>query len=213
MQFGVSKTTANDRFHYWLNRIRDLLPSSLVEQTTAPPLLLALHRQLKTQELIVDSFEQERSRPLDNQEQADYFSGKKARHTFKNQVISLPEGRDIVDVVSGERGPEADITVMRKQLAIFDEAQPFLGDKAYIGEEQILTPQKKPRGGKLTSEQKEHNRVLSKRRIYIEHVIRRLRIFGILQGKFRLRSEYYQLVVLSVCGLTRLRLGTFTLAS
>lgn len=212
MHFGVSKTTANDRFHYWLKIIRDLLPSSLVEQTPDPSSFTALQRQLKEQELIVDSFEQERSRPLDNQEQADYFSGKKARHTFKNQVISLPEGGDIVDVVSGERGPEADINVMRKQLPTFDEEQPFLGDKAYVGEEQILTPKKKPRGGKLTSEQKEQNRVLSKRRIYIEHVIRRLRIFGILQGKFRLRSGCYQLVMLTVCGLTRLRMGTFKFA-
>lgn len=209
MQFDVSKTTANDRFHYWIQFIRDLLPASLVEEVSSPLELCELQATLKSQELIVDSFEQDRSRPLDNQQQKDCFSGKKARHTFKNQVISLPNGTDIVDVLSGARGPEADITLMRQQLDVFEQEQHFLGDKAYVGEAQLLTPKKKPRGGKLTLAEKEHNRTLSKRRIYIEHMIRRLRIFGILHGKFRLRSRCYQQMMLTVCGLARLRMGTF----
>ena len=32
MMFGVSKTTANDTFHYWLPIFEDLLPSSLLEE-------------------------------------------------------------------------------------------------------------------------------------------------------------------------------------
>ena len=67
---------------------------------------------LETQELLVDSFEQGRFRPLDNQEQTQYFSGKKANHTLKTQVISLPNGADIVDVLTAERGPEADINLI-----------------------------------------------------------------------------------------------------
>ena len=212
MHFDVSKTTANDRFHYWLKFIRSLLPASLVEEALTPLELSELQAKLKEQELIVDSFEQERSRPLDNQKQKDCFSKKKARHTVKNQVISLPKGADIVDVLSGERGPEADITLMRKRLGLFDKEQLLLGDKAYVGEDQLLTPKKKPRGGKLTSEEKEANRTLSKRRIFIEHMIRRLRIFGIMQGRFRLRVRCYQQVMLTVCGLLRLRMGTFTFA-
>ena len=127
-------------------------------------------------------------------------------------MISLPKGTDIVDVLSGERGPEADITLMRQQLSLFDKEQLLLGDKAYVGEEQLLTPKKKPRGGKLTSEEKEENRTLSKRRIFIEHMIRRLRIFGIMQGRFRLRVRCYRQVMLTVCGLLRLRMGTFKFA-
>ena len=59
-------------------------------------------------------------------------------------MISLPKGTDIVDVLSGERGPEADITLMRQQLSLFDKEQLLLGDKAYVGEEQLLTPKKSP---------------------------------------------------------------------
>ena len=32
IQFGVSETTANDIFNYWLPLLRELLPSSLLEQ-------------------------------------------------------------------------------------------------------------------------------------------------------------------------------------
>ncbi|MGJ5631928.1 transposase family protein [Nostoc sp. CALU 1950] len=32
IQFGVSESTANDTFNYWLTLLRELLPSSLIEQ-------------------------------------------------------------------------------------------------------------------------------------------------------------------------------------
>lgn len=61
-------------------------------------------------QLIVDSMEQPRVRPSDNQEQKKYFSGKNRQHTFKNQFVTLPEGKDIVDVEVGEEGPTSDIS-------------------------------------------------------------------------------------------------------
>jgi len=60
-------------------------------------------------ELIVDSCEQPRERPGEYQEQKKYYSGKKKNHTFKNQLIVLPTGEDIVDVAAGETGPKSDI--------------------------------------------------------------------------------------------------------
>ncbi|WP_373529203.1 transposase family protein, partial [Nostoc sp.] len=32
IQFGVSESTANDTFNYWLPNLRELLPCSLIEQ-------------------------------------------------------------------------------------------------------------------------------------------------------------------------------------
>jgi hypothetical protein len=101
---------------------------------------------------------------------------------------------------------------MRECLNNFSKEQHYLGDKAYVGEAQILTPKKKPKGGQLTSEEKENNHLLSQRRIYVEHLIRRVKIFRVLQDKFRLRSSVYERVMLTVCGLTRLRMGTFKFA-
>lgn len=39
--------------------------------------------------------------------------------------------------------------------------QRYLGDKAYVGDEQILTPTKTSKGGELSAQQKERNRELS----------------------------------------------------
>jgi hypothetical protein len=46
-----------------------------------------------------------------NKEQEKYYSGKRSNHTFKTQMVILPNGRDIVDVVAGEPGPKSDITL------------------------------------------------------------------------------------------------------
>ena len=70
------------------------------------------------------------------------------------------------------------------------------------------TPQKKPKNKELTKEQKEANRELSGKRIFIEHLIRRVRIFAITRERFPLRRKNYRDAILTVCGLVRLRLGT-----
>ncbi len=90
IHFNVSKTEANDTFDYWLLIFREVLPSSLLEQVESPESDYAIVQELLNEfELIVDSYEQPRERPKDNEEQQTYFSGKKRQHTFKNQVVSL----------------------------------------------------------------------------------------------------------------------------
>ncbi len=111
----------------------------------------------------------------------------------------------------GARGPEADINLFRQQQPKFSEAQQFVGDKAYVGAPRTTTPTKKPRGGELTPEQEEENKQISRRRIFIEHLIRRLKIFRIAADKFRLNPQNYEQVILTICGLVRLRLETFSL--
>ena len=116
MMFEVGRTTANEIFHYWLSILRDLLPSSLLEEWEKSLQDNQFVQELLTSHpLLVDSAEQPRERPKSYQEQKKFFSGKKQKHTFKNQFVSLPKGKDIVDVVAGERGPEADINLLRKQ--------------------------------------------------------------------------------------------------
>ncbi len=189
MMFDVSRTTANNIFHYWLPILRDLLPSSLLEEWQKSIQDHEFAQELLTSyQLLVDSAEQPRERPSDYQEQKKFFSGKKQRHTFKNQFVSLPKAKDIVDVVVGERGPEADVNLLRKQQSNFSAQQSFKGDKAYIGAERTTTPQKKPPKRELTPEQKESNRLISQERIYVEHLIRIVKIFRVAAERFRLHS-------------------------
>lgn len=82
LHFGISKTEANDTFHYWLKLLRELLPASLIEQVEPNRSDYALVVELLSQfRLIVDSTEQPRERPGDNQAQRECFSGKKKQHT------------------------------------------------------------------------------------------------------------------------------------
>ena len=147
LQFGVSKSEANDTVHQWLPILRELLPASLLEQVEANSSDYAIIQEWLTQfQLIVDSLEQARERPGDNAEQQSYFSGKKQQHTFKSQVVTLPQGKDIVDVKAGAKGPTSDISLFRGRQSQFAPGQGFDGDKAYVGADNVHTPHKKPRG-------------------------------------------------------------------
>ena len=212
IQFGVSESTANDTFNYWLPKLRELLPCSLLEQVKKNAADYEIVKEILTEyELIVDTYEQVRERPGDKDEQEKYFSGKKSNHTFKSQIIIMPDGRDIVDVVAGEPGPKSDLTLFREERSQFDPQQRFKGDKAYVGEALITTPIKKPRNRELTTEQKEQNKAFSAKRIFVEHRIRSLKIFRVVQERFRLNPQKYEQVVLTICGIVRLRIRALIL--
>jgi hypothetical protein len=212
IQFGVSESTANDTFNYWLPILRELLPSSLIEQVKKNESDLMVVKEILTDyELIVDSYEQVRERPGDNKEQEKYYSGKASKHTFKSQIIILPDAKDIVDVVAGEPGPKSDITLFRENRDNFDPKQKFKGDLGYLGEDLIDTPIKTPRNGKLTIDQKKENQEFSSKRVLVEHRIRSVKIFRVVQERFRLNPQKYAEVILTICGVVRLRIGALVL--
>jgi hypothetical protein len=212
VQFGVSESTAHNLFHYWSKILRELLPASLLEQVKKNDLDWEWVKELLVEwELVVDSSEQVRERPKLYQEQKKFYSGKKKNYTLKNQLLVLPNGAEIVDVTVGKPGPSSDINLFRARSAEFAANQKFKGDKGYIGEVQIETPHKKPKKQELTPEQKEENKQISAQRIVIEHVIRLVKIFRVAQERFRLRPQSYERVILTVCGLVRLRVGALIL--
>ena len=56
--FGVSESTANNIFHYWIDILQELLPSSLLEQfQKKEDEYLWIQEILTEQELIVDNTE------------------------------------------------------------------------------------------------------------------------------------------------------------
>ena len=214
LQFDISKTQANDTFNYWIEIIRKILPASLMEQAIKDREELERVKELLSKyELIVDSWEQPRERPEDNQIQKEYYSGKKKQHTFKGQVVTLPSGKDLVDVEVGRQGKTSDINMFREQQKKFQSEQKFTGDKGYQGGINIKTPQKKPKGKELTEHQKEENKVISSQRIYVEHVIRLLKIFRAAKERFRMKENKYEQIILTICGLVRLRIGTVILST
>lgn len=210
--FQVSESTAHNLFNYWQDTFQGELPPSLLEQVKKfPEKREKICDNLTQHELIVDSAEQVIERPSDYDSQKKYYSGKQKRHTFKNQFVVLPKGADIVDVVVGKPGPTSDLKICRQTFNQFEVQQRFKGDKAYVGESQITTPTKKPKNGELTQEQKQDNKQISSQRIFVEHLIRVIKIFKIAQERFRLNKKRYKSVILTVCGLVRLRIGSLIL--
>lgn len=63
----------------------------------------------------------------------------------------------------------------------------------------------------MTEKQKEENKKFSSNRIFIEHLIRLLKIFQVASQRFRLKSDVYNDIILTVCGLVRLRIGSLVL--
>jgi hypothetical protein len=208
---GCAESTVWNYIHEMLPYLRTELPASLLEQwqqecdSVERAELEAWLAQLGEGALLVDTWEQPIPRPQDDKEQEAYYSGKKKGHTRKNQLICLPNGTDIVDVVLGEKGPRSDSKLLEQTQAELPEAIGFIGDKAYVGRNNTTTPIKKPPGGQLTQAQKDFNRQVSQKRVYVEHLIRVLKIFRIAKELFRMRSRMYEMVIGCVCGLVRLR--------
>ena len=76
-----------------------------------------------------------------------------------------------------------------------------------FGEPSIRTPEKRKPRLELTAEQKSKNKNLSSERIFVEHLIRILQIFRVAKEKFRLNIYKYKQIILTICGIVRLRIG------
>ena len=152
-------------------------------------------------EFFVDATEQPVNRPKKRQKR--YYSGKKKRHTIKNQIIVDEKGK-IRTVTPSTPGKKHD-----KRL--FDENEPdlpddteLIGDLGYFGANEVLVPNKKPKGGKLTKEEKQYNKALSRRRITVEHSFGKMKIFQILSQRFRNPKRKHSLIFKNVAGLHNL---------
>ena len=70
-----------------------------------------------------------------------------------------------------------------------------------MGEAVIRTPKKKPKNQELTIKEKSQNKVLASEIIFVEHIIRLLKIFRVIQERFRLNPEKYVQIIKTICGL------------
>ncbi len=153
--------------------------------------------------VIVDSFETYVPRPSNNERQQRLYSGKKKRHTLKTQIYTDQHG-GILSVGKAYRGPKADIKIYEEEpIAALLTEKPRMGDKA-DGERkhpEIATPMKKPKGKELSEEQKAKNQELSKKRVRVEHGIRRVKGWRIVRDEYRMPLGLFTSVTSAVVGL------------
>ena len=85
-----------------------------------------------------------------------------------------------------------------------------LADAGYQGladiHENSRTPQKKSKHHPLTVTQRAANRELARQRIFVEHVIRKVKIFRILSERYRNRRKRFALRINLIASLYNLEL-------
>ena len=148
----------------------------------------------KPEIVVMDVTETPIERP--KRQQKKFYSGKKKRHTLKSQLIINQETGEIICTFFGQ-GSCHDFALFKNSGIHFHPETQGLCDSGYQGIKQYhsnsYTPRKKPRKRELSSLEKDYNRVLSKSRIVIEHVNRRLKIFHIFGDRYRNRRRRYGL--------------------
>ncbi|GBE76449.1 transposase [Microcystis aeruginosa NIES-87] len=152
--------------------------------------------------IVVNVSEQGIERP--KKKQKSCYSGKQGYHTLKSQVVADQKSEQVI-CVRCEKGRVHDFRLWKESRIGLNKEIEILGDKGYQGIQKIhqnsQIPHKKKKKEKLSKEQKKANRQLSQRRIVIEHIHRRLKIFQILSSRYRNRRRRFGLRLNLIAGI------------
>lgn len=209
--FGMGQAQANE----WIHRLTPLLRQALGEERQLPARKTRDITQVLATcpglEFIIDGTERPIRRPQDQDKQRHYYSGKKKRHTVKNNLITDKRTGKIKVLSSTVAGKKHDKKLAEEQGISFPDASTLYKDTGFQGYEpqqvQTVQPKKKPKGGELTPQEKADNTAISKARIGIEHAIGGVKVYHIVRDVFRnLRAGFDDAVMEIACGLHNLRL-------
>ncbi len=160
----------------------------------------------------IDSTEQQIPRPVDKNKRKMYYSGKKKRHTVKNQIMVNNRGY-IIHKVNHKKGRRHDYDIYKDNHPLTPKQVVNVIDLGYLGVEKdypeqlsALPYKKKKYQKELSQEEKEYNKIHSKKRIVIEHTICRLKKYRIMNDVFRNRLRKYNRISDIVSGLVNYRM-------
>lgn len=209
--FGFSQAQANA----WIHRLTPVLNAALGFDMQLPARKATDIEQVLAEcpglEFIIDGTERPIQRPKDPQRQRDYYSGKKKRHTVKNNVIADKRTKKIKGLSPTVPGKKHDKKLADEGQYRFPPGSQLWKDTGYQGYEPQGTityqPKKKPKGGELTKGDKAHNRAISQERIRVEHSIGGAKVFHIVRDIYRNhKQDFEDLIMETACGLHNLRL-------
>jgi len=108
-------------------------------------------------------------------------------------------------------GKTHDFKLFKNSFIGIDDLILLLADSGYQGildlHKNSKTPVKKRKNQKLTAEEKLYNRELSKVRIFIENVNRRIKRFRIMSDRYRNKRKRHRLRITIICALHNMDLG------
>jgi hypothetical protein len=190
-----------------------------------PHKLYKITKRLKTKEEVeqyfpagflsafIDTTEQPIPRPENRIRRKLYYSGKKKKHIVKNLYMINNEKIILYKTKHKQVGRRHDYKIYNKNRPDTPKDVESIVDLGFLGvekdyPEQISSlPIKKKKGNQdLTIEEKEYNRIHSKKRIVIEHAICRLKKYRIMSEVFRNKLRKYDMVSDIVSGLVNYRI-------
>ncbi len=157
-----------------------------------------------------DCTEQQIPRPVDRERKKIFYSGKKKRHTIKNQITVNNRGY-ILHKIGYKKGRKHDYDVYKKNHPIIPKQVVNVFDLGYLGvetdfpEQLSALPYKKKRNQFLSDDEKDYNKIHSKKRIIVEYTISRLKKYRIMSDIFRNKLRKYNKVSDIVAGLINYR--------
>jgi hypothetical protein len=140
-----------------------------------------------------------------------YYSGKKKRHTVKNQIMVNKDGY-ILHKICHKKGRKHDYYIYKKNHPVTPKQVVNVVDLGYLGvekdfpEQLSALPYKKKKNQDLSQEEKEYNKIHSRKRIIVEHTICRLKKYRIMRDIFRNKLRKYDRISDIVAGLVNYRI-------
>ncbi|TRU26501.1 MAG: IS5 family transposase [Microcystis aeruginosa Ma_SC_T_19800800_S464] len=194
--WGVNESTA----YRIVRKVENILIKSGLFNLPEKKALLESNSEIEV--IVVDVSEQEIERP--KKKQKSYYSGKQVYHTLKSQIVADQKSEQVI-CVRCDKGRVHDFRLWKESKIRLNKEIEILGDKGYQGIQKIhqnsQITHKKKKKEKLSKEQKKANSQLSQRRIVIEHIHRRLKIFRILSSRYRNRRRRFGLRLNLIAGI------------
>ena len=204
--FGIGQSQANE----WIHRLTPVLNKALGFEKQLPARKMKEIKHVLEAcpglEFIIDGTERPIQRPKDKKRQKKYYSGKKKRHTIKNNVITDKRTKKIKALSDTKEGSMHDKKLADDWELEFPPDSALFKDTGFQGYDPPNTipiqPKKKPKGKELTPEEKQKNKEIARKRIGVEHSIGGAKIYHIARDIFRNHKEQFDDRVMEiVCGL------------
>ena len=187
------------------------IPSKLYTDSKKINNISQLHEFFPELITITDGTEQPIPRPKNKRKRKTHYSGKKKRHTVKNQITINLKG-EIIHKPPHSSGRRNDFAILKIKHPVLSEDLMIFYDLGYLGVEKdfpdqtSVLPYKRKKGKELLDYQKEWNKLQSKIRIKVEHAISKIKKFRINSDTFRNRLYRYDVISEIVCGIVNFKI-------
>lgn len=199
-KFGVSESCAF-RICRW---VEDILIAAKVLHLPGKKELLKSNEKGVTfdvTECPIERPKRKKSGRHKNQQKQNY-SGKKKRHTIKQQVCV--SGSKIISTKQGV-GKTHDFRLYKESKNRVHPDTNINGDSAYQGIQKIhpksSIPKKRTKKNPLSKQDKERNKKISSERVFVENVFAFIKKFKIVSQRYRNRRKRFGLRFNLICGI------------